>query len=104
MKLQRDAAQADYLTLSSRRTAALADRAEALSLGSVVVVDRAVKADTAVVGLGRKSLAVVTAALVLAFALGIAFLAEMLDPRLRRADQIESLYGTPLIATLKKGR
>jgi capsular polysaccharide biosynthesis protein len=104
LKLQRDAAQADYLTLSSRRTAALADRAEALSLGSVVVVDRAVKADTAVVGLGRKSLAIVTAALVIAFSIGMAFLVEMLDPRIRRADQIENLYGTPLIATLKKGR
>jgi capsular polysaccharide biosynthesis protein len=100
LRLQRDAAQADYLTLSSRRTAAIADRAEALSLGSVVVFDRAVRADAAVVGLGRGSLTLATAAIVLVFALCMAFVAESLDPRLRRADQIERLYGTAVIGSL----
>ena len=36
--------------------------------------------------------------------LGCAFLAEQLDPRLRRASQIESLYGKPVVATLGRAR
>jgi uncharacterized protein involved in exopolysaccharide biosynthesis len=102
LKLQRDAAQADYLTLSGRRTSAEASRAEALSLGSVVVFDRAVRATTAVVGMGRTTLSLITATFVVLIALGMAFLAEFVDPRLRRADQIENLYGAELIVTLGK--
>jgi len=102
LRLQRDAAQADYLTLSARRTSAEASRAEALSLGSVVVIDRAVRATTAVVGMGRSSLVAVTAFFVLLIAFGMAFAAEFFDPRLRRADQIENLYGAEVIATLGK--
>jgi hypothetical protein len=100
LRLQRDSAQADYLTLSSHRTAAVASRAEALSLGSVVVVDRAVLADTPRVGLGRAPLAIACSFFVMLLALGIAFLMEMLDPRLRRTEQFESLYGAPLLASL----
>lgn len=102
LRLQRDAAQADYLTLSARRTSAEASRAEALSLGSVVVIDRAVRATTAVVGMGRSSLVAVTAFFVLLISFGMAFAAEYFDPRLRRADQIENLYGAEVIATLGK--
>jgi hypothetical protein len=102
LRLQRDAAQADYLALSARRTSAEASRAEALSLGSVVVIDRAVRATTAVVGMGRSSLVAVTALFVLLIAFGMAFAAEYFDPRLRRADQIENLYGAEVIATLGK--
>ena len=40
----------------------------------------------------------------LVIALGSAFLADQLNPRLRRAAQIESLYGMPVIATLGKNR
>jgi len=100
LRLQQAAAQADYLALSGRRTAAVANRAEALSLGSVVVVDRAVRANTTVVGLGRKQLALATALLIFSLAICMAFLADVLDPRLRRAEQIERLYGSPLIGTL----
>ncbi len=102
LRLQRDAAQADYLTLSARRTVAEASRAEALSLGSVVVIDRAVRATAAVVGLSRSTLVALTAVFVLLIAFGMAFAAEFLDPRLRRADQIENLYGVEVIATLGK--
>jgi len=102
LKLQRDAAEADYLALSSRRTLAVASRAEALSLGSVVVVDRAVLANAVLVGLGGVRLAVLTSFVVMLLALCMAFLAEMFDPKLRRAEQIESLYGSPVITTLGK--
>jgi capsular polysaccharide biosynthesis protein len=100
LRLQHDAAQADYLALSTRRTSAVANRAESLSLGSVVVFDRAVRADTEIVGLSRSGLAVFTASIVLLISIGMAFLIEALDPKLRRAAQIESLYGSPVIVTL----
>jgi capsular polysaccharide biosynthesis protein len=103
LRIERDVAQADYVSLSARRATALANRAEASSLGSVVVVDRAVRADSQIPG-GRTQLAIVAAALIIGLSLGSAFLAEALDPTLRRADQVEKLYGTPVIATLNNAR
>jgi capsular polysaccharide biosynthesis protein len=100
LKLEQDAAKADYLALSGRRTSAVASRAEALSLGSVVVVDRAVRADAAVVGLNGVKLAAVAFALVMGFVGGCTLLAEMLDAHLRRPAQIEKLYGAHYITTL----
>jgi capsular polysaccharide biosynthesis protein len=100
LSVQRDAAAADYLGLSSRRTQAVANRAESLSLGSLFVVDRAVLANTTVVGFGRTHLAIVMTLIVVLLAICIAPIAEMLDPRLRRAEQIEQLYGSTLITTL----
>jgi hypothetical protein len=100
LKMQQNAAQADFLALAARRTAAIANRAESLSLGSLVVVDRAVKADTTVVGVGRVHLAVILTLLVALVSLAAAPIADMLDPRIRRAKQVERLYGVPLITTL----
>jgi uncharacterized protein involved in exopolysaccharide biosynthesis len=100
LHLQHDAAVANYLGLSSRRTQAIANRAESLSLGSVVVIDRAVRANATIVGSGRAFMALVTVFATVLVAICMAFLVEALDPRLRRAEQIESLYGRPLITTL----
>lgn len=99
LRLQRNAAQADYLAISSRRATSLANRADALSLGSVVVVDRAIKADRVVDFTGNKLLITL---LVLSFVLAFvsAMLADSLDPSLRRAKQIENLYGGPLLGNL----
>ncbi|MBD5654024.1 MAG: hypothetical protein IAI50_02445 [Candidatus Eremiobacteraeota bacterium] len=101
LRLQKDAAQADYMAISSRRATALANRADALSLGSVVVVDRAIASEVQT-GLGRNALAVVLTLLILGLSLGSAFVAELFNPRLRRAAQIENLYGRPVIATIGK--
>ena len=76
LKLQHDAAKADYLALTAARAAAVAGRAEALSLGSLVVV----------------------AGLVFLAAVATAYVIDVLDSRLLRADQIERFYGVPLIA------
>jgi capsular polysaccharide biosynthesis protein len=103
LRIERDVAQADYMSLSARRATALANRAEATSLGSVVVVDRAVRAESQVPG-GRTQLAVVAAMVIIGLSLGSAFLVESLDPTLRRAEQVEKLYGTPVIATLNNAR
>jgi capsular polysaccharide biosynthesis protein len=103
LKLQREAARADYLALTARRAAAVASRAESLSLGSIVVVDRAVRADAAVVGLGPGKLAIVLAILSLILAVAAAYVADILDRRLAGADQIERLYGVPLVALIDMG-
>lgn len=99
LRLERDAAQASYLSLAGRRATALANRADALSLGSVVVVDRAIVSDSQI-GLGKSRLMVLLGVLVLALAIGSAFIADQLNPRLSRTSQIEDLYGRPVVATI----
>jgi capsular polysaccharide biosynthesis protein len=98
LSAQRAAVDTEYTALAQRRANALANRAEASSLGSVVVLDRAIKADTQLAG-GRTRVAVVALLLVIALALGAAFLVESLDPRIRRAEDIEELYGIPVVGT-----
>jgi len=99
LRLERNAAKENYLAISSRLAAALANRADALSLGSVVVVDRAIASETQIVGLGRGSLSIILAFLIVAVSIGSALLADSLNPRLRRISQVEMLYGHPVIAT-----
>jgi capsular polysaccharide biosynthesis protein len=97
LRAQRDAAQAEYTALATRRANAVANRAEASSLGSVVVLDRAIKADTQLAG-GRSRAAFLSLMVIIALALGAAFLVESLDPRIRRAEEVEELYGIPVVA------
>jgi capsular polysaccharide biosynthesis protein len=97
LRAQLDALQNEYTALAQRRANALANRAEASSLGQVVVLDRAIKADTQLAG-GRTRAAILALILVFAFAIGSAFVVESLDPRIRRAEEIEELYGMPVVA------
>jgi hypothetical protein len=97
LRSQRDALLTEYTSLAQRRANALANRAEASSLGSVVVLDRAIKADTQLTG-GRTRAAILSLILILSFAIGSAFIVESLDPRIRRTEEIEQLYGIPVIA------
>jgi capsular polysaccharide biosynthesis protein len=99
LRAQRDSLQTEYNVLATRRANALANRAEAYSLGSVVVLDRAIKADTQLAS-GRTRAAVVALILTLALAFGAAFLVEALDPRIRRAEEIEELYGIPVVGNV----
>jgi capsular polysaccharide biosynthesis protein len=99
LRAQRDALQTEYNVLATRRANALANRAEASSLGSVVVLDRAIKADTQLAS-GRTRAAMVALILTLALAIGAAFLVEALDPRIRRAEEIEELYGIPVVGNV----
>ena len=103
LRLERDAAMADYRSIATHRGATLLDRADALSLGSVVVIDHAI-ASEAQAGIGPLRLAVTFGFISLLLALGCALLAEQLNPRLRRVAHIESLYGKPVVATLGKIR
>jgi len=98
VRLERDAAQADYLTLSARRDQVVGDRANALALGTVVVIDRAVS-DDPILNLSDARLFMFLA-MIVGMAFGSAFLAENLDTRLRNSAKIELLYGTPVVATI----
>jgi capsular polysaccharide biosynthesis protein len=98
LSAERTGMETEYAALATRRANALANRAEASSLGSVVVLDRAIKADTQLAG-GRTRAAVVAFILVLALAFGTAFLVDSLDPRISRPEDIEELYGIPVVAT-----
>jgi uncharacterized protein involved in exopolysaccharide biosynthesis len=97
LRAERDALRTEYTALATRRANAVANRAEASSLGSVVVLDRAIKADTQLAG-GRTRAEIVALLLVIACAIGAAFLVESLDPRIRRAEEVEGLYGIPVVA------
>ncbi|MDB5039632.1 MAG: hypothetical protein JWN27_358 [Candidatus Eremiobacteraeota bacterium] len=99
LRLERDGAQAAYLSLAARRATALANRADALSLGSVSIVDRAIVSDSPI-GLGRGRLLVMIGLLVVALAIASAFIADQFNPRLARTSQVEDLYGHPVVATL----
>jgi len=99
LRAQRDTLQSEYNVLATRRATALANRAEASSLGSVVVLDRAIRADTQLAG-GRTRAAIVALVLTLALAFGAAFFVDALDPRIRRAEEIEELYGIPVVANV----
>jgi uncharacterized protein involved in exopolysaccharide biosynthesis len=96
---ERTAAEAAYQAISVRRTTILADQAQAASIGSLVVVDRAQRADAA---LGKHAALILVAAVavftVIAFTL--AFLLESLDQRLRTEDAISQLYGKPIIGSV----
>jgi len=102
LRLEREAAQTEYRSIAAHRGVTLLDRADALSLGSVVVIDRALGSQAEAATMGPFKLTLVFALASLLLALGCAFLADQLNPRLRRAAQIENLYGKPVIATLGK--
>jgi capsular polysaccharide biosynthesis protein len=87
--------EAAFGELSARLAKAIADRSQAASIGSVVVVDRAVAAHPAL--LGRPG--VLAAAFTIVFlwlAITIAFVLDNADKRLRDATTIEDLYGKPV--------
>jgi capsular polysaccharide biosynthesis protein len=96
-RLQRDTASAAYQQLETRYQQTLADRAQATALGAVFVLDRA---RAAYPKTPRVVTATIIAMLILSLAIGVAFLAEIVDPRVRTAADIEDLYGTPRIGSV----
>lgn len=96
-RVQRDASTIAYTQVVSRLNAALGDKAAAASLNSIVVLNRATGAEP---NFPRGVADILIALLILGLAIGAAYLAELLDPRIRTQADVESLYGTPLIGTL----
>jgi len=97
LRLQRDSASAAYTALDTRYQQTLADRAQAAALGAAFVLDHATMAAPRIPEL---AIATVLAALILLLAIGVAYAAEALDPRIRTAADVEDLYGMPRIGSV----
>ncbi len=99
IRRDRDSAEAAYATISDRLAKAIADRAEAASTGSVIVLDRARFAPKDPFAAGP-----VYAVAIVFFSLWLAFtLAVMIDGTnewLRDSQTIEAVYGTQLIGSI----
>jgi hypothetical protein len=84
-----------FAQLSARLARAIADRSQAASIGSVIVIDRATSASPALLGRpGVLGVAFAFAFVWLAFTL--AFILDSTGTRLRTTASIEDLYGTPV--------
>ena len=95
LRRERTAQETSYGELSHRLANAEADRAQAGTIESLVVIDRAT--DAAPTLLSRPE--VLGAAFTIAFlwlALTLAFLLDGADNRLRTTESIEDLYGRPV--------
>jgi uncharacterized protein involved in exopolysaccharide biosynthesis len=92
LRAERDAAVDQYSTLTQRSSAAQGDAAQAASLGSLVVVSRAIP--------GPSSITFFIAALVglvIVVALAVAWLYDVLDRRFYSNREIERTYGRPVL-------
>ncbi len=102
LRAERDAGEAQLQALTLRFSNAQANSAEATSLGEVVIVDRATEARPTLIGpTSLFALGLLAAAIV---AVGAAYLAESLVPRLLGAGDVEGVYGRPILATLRPRR
>ncbi len=97
LRLQRDSAANAYQSLQSRLQTTLANQSQAASLGSLIVLDHATSAAPKI---PREAMVILVAVLILACAIGSAYAAEALDPRIRTAGEAEALYGTPHIGSV----
>jgi uncharacterized protein involved in exopolysaccharide biosynthesis len=95
---ERDTAVASYQALATQLVTAQDNRAEASSLGSLVVVSRATDASALFESFLSRTIVGVFA--VFAIALILAVIVEVVDPRLRTPSDIERLYGRSVIATV----
>jgi capsular polysaccharide biosynthesis protein len=97
LRAERDAATAQFEALTERLSAAQGDAAQAASLGTLVVVDRAIA--------GPSSLPMYLAGLaafMLILGIVLAYVAEALDRRFWTDSDIEKVYGRPVIVELRK--
>jgi capsular polysaccharide biosynthesis protein len=94
----RDAEEAQYQALALRLSNAQANSAEANSLGSVAVIDRADIAEPSL--LGPNLLLALGLCVALALAIAAAYFAESLDPRFITPTDVESVYGRPVLGSL----
>ncbi len=102
LRAERDAAEATYQALSTSLGQALSNEAEAASLGSVVVIDRAVPAIGRFSGV--KERAVLGLVIVLGIAILSAFILDAVDLRFDTRKQVEKIYGRPVLVSLRADR
>ncbi len=99
LRRQRDLLVTEYQALATRFTDTLATTAQEADVGSVAVVDRA---QTAAQTLDKRSVLGIIGSVVgfTIIALGLAFLLEILDSRVRTIAGVENLYGRPVLGTV----
>ncbi len=93
LRAERSADLEQYLSLTQRLGTAQGDAAQAASLGTLVVVSRAVPVPSE----SRKELLAIGAILMLALAIGIGHLVDGFDRRLWDVREIEHVYGRPVL-------
>jgi hypothetical protein len=92
LRAERDAALQQYIALTQRLSTAQGDAAQAASLGSLVVVSRAIP--------GKSDLLVYMIALgllILALSIGLAYAFDAADRRFWGDREIERVYGRPVL-------
>ena len=95
LRAERDAAQQQYLALTQRLSAAQADAAQAASLGTLVVVDRAIPSDSHW-QLLFEYFPLLYALSVCALAILAAYAVDGTDRRFWDSKDLEDLYGRPV--------
>ena len=98
LRALRDTEEAQFQALALRLSSAQANSAEANSLGSVVVIDRAETAEPNI--LSTNLLLALCLLVSLLAAVAAAYLSENANPRLISADDIQSTYGRPVLGSL----
>jgi capsular polysaccharide biosynthesis protein len=93
LRAERSAALQQYLSLTQRLGTTQGDAAQAASLGTLVVVSRAVPVPPE----SQKELLVLGALLMLALAIGVAYGVDKFDRRLWGVHEIENVYGRPVL-------
>lgn len=97
LRVERDATVNAYQALSEKLSVTRADQAQATSLGTLVVIDRAVRAEPFA---PSRVLIVLAAVAIVGVACSTAFLLEMIERRMRSVDDVEHVYGQPVYATI----
>jgi uncharacterized protein involved in exopolysaccharide biosynthesis len=99
LRRDREAGNQAYAQLSDRLAAAQADRAQAASINTIVLLDAATAAAPAL--LSRPAvIAAALGAIFLWLAITLAFIADGTDSRLRTRTTIEELYGSPVFTSV----
>jgi capsular polysaccharide biosynthesis protein len=96
-RAKRDSATSAFQALELRYQQTEVDRTQATALGAAFVLDHA---DAAYPRIPAIVLATLIALFILGLAIGGAYAAEALDPRIRTAVDVEDLYGAPRIGSI----
>ncbi len=96
-RAKRDSATNAFQALELRYQQTQVDRAQATALGAAFVLDHANGAYPRIPAI---VLATLIAFFILALAIGGAYAAEAIDPRIRTAVDVEDLYGAPRIGSI----
>lgn len=99
LRRERDAGDQAYAQLANRLARALADRSQAASINSIVILDDAIAAQPALFS-RPPVLAVAIGLVFLWLAITLAHIADAADSRLRTRATIEELYGSPVITNV----